>query len=105
MDYWVVFNELEEQLKDEFDFIAEAQAMTSIKAHLQLDVDGTTRMEIPLEIPDPIDTLVSKRVLCMTFLEGVPLSRAKEEMEKKGIDPDGPESKLFGKNIGYPLIG
>jgi len=99
VDYWVVFNELEEQLKDEFDFIAEAQAMTSIKAHLQLDVDGTTRMEIPLEIPDPIDTLVSKRVLCMTFLEGVPLSRAKEEMEKKGIDPDGPESKLFGKNL------
>ena len=28
-----------------------------------------------------------------------PLSRAREEMRKKGIDPDSPESKLFGRQL------
>jgi aarF domain-containing kinase len=33
------------------------------------------------------------------FFHGVPLSRAKQEMIKKGIDPDGPEAKLFGRKL------
>jgi len=35
----------------------------------------------------------------MDYLEGVPLSRAREEMKKKRIDLDGPEYKLFGRNV------
>ena len=35
----------------------------------------------------------------MTYLKGVPLSRAKEEMERRGVDPDGPEAKLFGRKL------
>ena len=35
----------------------------------------------------------------MDFLRGVPLSRAREEMLKRGIDPDSPESKLFARKL------
>ena len=29
----------------------------------------------------------------------VPLSRAREEMQKRGVDPDSPEAKLFGRRL------
>jgi len=35
----------------------------------------------------------------MDYLKGVPLSRAREEMLKKGIDPESPEAKLFGRKL------
>ena len=46
VDYYVVFSELEEQLKDEFNFIGEADAMTRIKKHLETDVDGKEGLEV-----------------------------------------------------------
>ena len=47
--------------------------------------DGMEVTEPPIVMPRPVAGLVSKRVLVMDYLEGVPLSRAREEMEKKGI--------------------
>jgi hypothetical protein len=35
----------------------------------------------------------------MDYLPGVPLSRAREEMQKRGIDPESPEAKLFARNL------
>lgn len=49
--------------------------------------------------PQPVAGLVSKRVLVMDFLKGQPLSRAIELMRERGIDPDGPEAKLFGQRL------
>eukprot|EP00555_Chaetoceros_dichaeta_P015258 CAMPEP_0198271814 /NCGR_PEP_ID=MMETSP1447-20131203/50669_1 /TAXON_ID=420782 /ORGANISM="Chaetoceros dichaeta, Strain CCMP1751" /LENGTH=626 /DNA_ID=CAMNT_0043964623 /DNA_START=117 /DNA_END=1997 /DNA_ORIENTATION=+ len=99
LDYYTVFCELEKQLGDEFDFVAEASAMTRIYDTMTRDrVTGMT-IESPLVIPRPVEGLVSKRVLVMDYLEGVPLSRAREEMLKKGIDPDGAEAKLFGRKL------
>jgi len=46
-----------------------------------------------------VEGLVSRRVLVMDYLEGVPLSRAREEMLRKGIDPDSAEAKLFGRKL------
>ena len=40
-----------------------------------------------------------RRVLVMDYLDGVPLSRAAEEMLKKGIEPNSPESQLFGRRL------
>ena len=37
--------------------------------------------------------------LSMVFATQSPLSRARDEMLKKGIDPDSPESKLFGRQL------
>jgi aarF domain-containing kinase len=99
LDYYTVFCELEKQLADEFDFVAEAVAMDRIYQSLIRSMDGSELIELPLVIPRPIPGLVSKRVLVMDYLKGVPLSRAREEMQKKGFDPDGPESKLFGRKL------
>ena len=99
LDYYTVFAELEKQLADEFDFVAEAVAMDRIYSSLTRSMDGTEITEPPIVMPRPVAGLVSKRVLVMDFLEGVPLSRAREEMLKKGIDPNSPESKLFGRKL------
>jgi aarF domain-containing kinase len=40
-----------------------------------------------------------KKVLVMDYLRGVPLSRAAEEMSKRGIKPDSPEAQLFGRKL------
>lgn len=98
LDYYTVFVELEKQLAEEFDFIAEAVAMDRIYDALSRSPDGSLR-EIPLVIPRPVSGLISRRVLVMDFLRGVPLSRARQEMERKGIDPDSPEAKLFGRKL------
>ncbi|GMH78504.1 hypothetical protein TL16_g07828, partial [Triparma laevis f. inornata] len=99
VDYYVVFKELENQLADEFDFVAEAAAMDRIRMNLQTDPQTGLPREIPLKMPRPVSKLVTRRVLVMDYLEGVPLSRVGEEMKKKGIDPDGPEARLFGEKL------
>jgi len=98
LDYYTVFCELEKQLADEFDFVAEAVSMDRIYEAIVTAPDGTPR-DLPLVVPRPIRGLVSRRVLVMDFLKGVPLSRAKEEMIKKGIDPKSPEAKLFARKL------
>mmetsp|Transcript_3763 Transcript_3763/g.10824 ORF Transcript_3763/g.10824 Transcript_3763/m.10824 type:complete len:585 (-) Transcript_3763:426-2180(-) len=98
VDYYVVFSELERQLQEEFDFVSEAAAMTEIGETLVRTPGGRPR-EAPLTVPKPVDGLVSQRVLVMDLLKGVPLSRAQEEMKKRGIDPDGPEAKIFARRL------
>jgi len=99
LDYYTVFAELEKQLGDEFDFVAEASAMTRVYETMTRVWGEGGRCEAPLVIPRVVEGLVSRRVLVMDYLEGVPLSRARDEMIKKGIDPDGPEAKLFGRKL------
>lgn len=99
LDYYTVMVELEKQLADEFDFVAEAVAMDRIYNSLTRSYDGTEATELPLVLPRPVAGLVSKRVLVMDYLKGVPLSRARDEMERRGIDPDSPESQLFGRKL------
>ncbi|GKY93891.1 hypothetical protein MPSEU_000356000 [Mayamaea pseudoterrestris] len=98
LDYYTVFCELEKQLQEEFDFVAEAVAMDRIYNSLSRAPDGSVR-ELPLVVPRPVSGLVSRRVLVMDYLHGVPLSRAREEMQRRGISPDSPEAKLFGRNL------
>lgn len=98
LDYYTVFCELEKQLAGEFNFVAEAAAMEKIAESLAMTTDGKTR-PVPLVIPKPIPGLISKRVLVMDYLQGVPLSRAREEMIQKGIDPDSAQVKLFGREL------
>lgn len=99
LDYYTVMAELEKQLADEFDFVAEAVAMDRIYNSLSRSMDGTESTELPLVLPRPVAGLVSRRVLVMDYLKGVPLSRAREEMQKRGVDPDSPEAKLFGRKL------
>jgi len=98
LDYYTVFAELEKQLADEFDFLAEAVAMDRIYDTMTKDENGLP-CESPIVLPRPVAGLVTRRVLVMDYLEGVPLSRAAEEMAKRGITPDSPESQLFGRKL------
>jgi len=98
VDYYAVFTELEEQLKDEFDFEAEAASMERMHNILTTDGKGAQR-ESPIVTPRSIPALVSKRVLVMDFLKGVPLSRASDEMKRKGIVADGVEAKMFAMKL------
>lgn len=60
-------DELREQLASEFDFEAEARAMRSVHATLAR-VRG-------VRVPLPIPGLVSRELLVMEYLDGLPLSR------------------------------
>ncbi|GMI35727.1 hypothetical protein TeGR_g12357 [Tetraparma gracilis] len=99
VDYFVVFSELEAQLADEFDFLAEAGAMRRIRAHLSADPYTKRPRPLAITMPQPKEGLVTRRMLCMDFLPGVPLSRAAEEMKARGIEPDSPEARLFGEKL------
>ncbi|KAL3800570.1 hypothetical protein ACHAWO_009814 [Cyclotella atomus] len=99
LDYYTVFSELEKQLQDEFDFVAEAVAMDRIYETVTRDGESGLPCESPIVLPRPVTGLISKRVLVMDYLKGVPLSRAAEEMLKRGIQPDSPESQLFGRKL------
>jgi len=98
IDFYAVFTELEEQLTDEFDFEAEAESMERMHQIFTTGEDGARR-ESPIVTPRPVPTLVSKRVLVMDYLNGVPLSRATDEMKRKGIAADGVEAKLFVRKV------
>lgn len=98
VDYYTVFVELEEQLKDEFDFEAEAISMERMHKILTTDENGEHRKS-PIVTPRSVPTLVSKRVLVMDYLKGVPLSRASAEMKRKGIEAGGVEAKLFARKL------
>jgi len=91
LDYYTVFCELEKQLKDEFDFVSEASAMERIRNSLGADAN--------IVIPRVVKGLVCKRVLVMEYLKGVPLSRIEEKMKERGMDPNGPEAKLFARKL------
>jgi len=98
IDYYTVFTELEDQLKDEFDFEAEATSMERMHNILTTNENGAQR-ESPIVTPRSVPALVSKRVLVMDYLKGVPLSRASDEMKTKGVAPDGVEAKLFARKL------
>jgi len=99
VDYYTVFSELEAQLADEFDFIKEAAAMERIGRTLSTDpISGAPRTP-PVVTPMPVAGLVTQRVLVMDYLEGVPLSRAVEAMQARGIDPESAEAQLFGRKM------
>ena len=59
LDYYTVFCELETQLQDEFDFVAEAVAMDRVYNALKFAPDGRPR-EMPLVLPRPVPGLAVK---------------------------------------------
>lgn len=59
--------ELSKQIKMEFDFVAEARGMTEIRHAL--------RKVRTVAVPAAIPGLVSRRLLIMTYLDGVPMTK------------------------------
>jgi len=98
VDYYTVFCELGDALNNELNFLAEAQAMRKIDLAISHDEQGQPTQRAVM-IPRPVGELVSKRVLVMDFVEGVPLNKLKQRMKEKGIKEGTPEAKLAGRRI------
>ena len=98
VDYYKIFCELERTLKFELDFMHEAQSTQKVAAAVCHTPSNKLRTA-PVFVPLPIPGLVTKRVMVMEFVEGVALSRAAQEMSKRGIKPGSPESILFGRTL------
>lgn len=96
VDYYLVCCELEEQLQDEFDFTAEANGMDRIADALERG----GRRPVVL-VPRSIPGLTSKRVLCMDFVPGAPLSQLREELKRRGIEiePGSLAEQVFGRKL------
>lgn len=99
LDYYTVFCELELSLFGELDFLAEAQAMRKIDFAVTHDAAGAPCGARPVGVPLPVGELVSKRVLVMDFVEGVPLNKLETVLKERGIEPGSPEAKLAGRKI------
>lgn len=94
-DMLSVLCELEEQVGLEFDFLREARSMDRIADSLSVGNHGKPPVLVPRSIPG----LVSRQVLTMEFIEGLPLLRLGDEMAKRGIDPGGPVARLAQRKI------
>ncbi|CAM6010856.1 unnamed protein product [Sphagnum balticum] len=88
-------DELEHQVEFEFDFIKEAGSMDRISESLRAANWG----KAPIAIPRSVPGLVTKKVLVMDFIEGIPILKLADEMAKRGINPNGAVARMAKRNI------
>ncbi|CAM6128703.1 unnamed protein product [Calypogeia fissa] len=90
-----VMEELEAQVEYEFDFVREATSMDRIAIAL----DTANKGKSPVIIPRSVPGLVTRRVMCMDFIEGTPIMQMEGELKKRGINPNGRVAKMAKKSI------
>ncbi|KAH7295242.1 hypothetical protein KP509_27G039200 [Ceratopteris richardii] len=95
-DMLSIINELEDQVGLEFDFEQEARSMVRIAN--SFSTYGQQK-RAPILVPRPIPHLVTRQVLVMEFMEGIPILRLGEEMARRGFNPDGAVARLAKSNI------
>lgn len=83
-DLFSVTKEMEKQIGYEFDFVREADAMEKIRGFLHKNNKKT-----PVLVPRVIRDMVSRRVLVMEYIDGIPILSLGDEMAKRGINPGG----------------
>eukprot|EP01035_Chromulina_nebulosa_P019087 gene19087-24915_t len=112
IDYYKVFCELEKSLKYELDFLYESQSTYKIASAVN-HLPNNKPTKPPVVIPLPITGLVTRKVLVMEFIEGIPLSKLSTELAKRNITLNSIESKIFGNKLlsaltdayGYMIFG
>ncbi|XP_010248833.1 PREDICTED: uncharacterized protein slr0889-like isoform X1 [Nelumbo nucifera] len=93
-DLFSVTKEMEKQIGYEFDFMREAQAMEKIRDFLYVN-----NKRPPVLVPRLMPNMVTRRVLVMEFIDGVPILNLGDEMAKRGINPDGKVAAMAKQNI------
>lgn len=91
-----VVDELEEQVGLEFDFEREARSMDRIANSFSA---YSEREPPPIKVPRSVRSLVTRRVLIMQFMEGIPILKLGEEMTRRGINTNGTMARLAKGNI------
>lgn len=83
-DLYSVTREMEKQIGHEFNFLREADAMERIRRFLYKNNKKSSVL-----VPRVIQDLVTRRVLVMEYMDGIPILKLGDEIEKRGINPDG----------------
>lgn len=83
-DLYSVTKEMEKQIGYEFDFTREADAMERIKRFLY-----ENNKKRPVLVPRVIRDMVTRRVLVMEYIDGIPILNLGDEIAKRGINPGG----------------
>ncbi|KAI4336278.1 hypothetical protein L6164_014822 [Bauhinia variegata] len=93
-DLYSVTKEMEKQIGYEFDFIREAGAMERIRKFLYENNKRT-----PVLVPRVIRDMVSRRVLVMEYIDGIPILNLGDELAKRGINPGGKTAAVAKQKI------
>ncbi|XVF08758.1 hypothetical protein REPUB_Repub07fG0030500 [Reevesia pubescens] len=93
-DLFSVTKEMEKQIGYEFDFLREANAMERIRRFLYENNKKT-----PVLVPRVLQDLVTRRVLVMEYMDGIPILKLGAEMTKRGINPGGKMAASAKRNI------
>ncbi|KAK7265589.1 hypothetical protein RJT34_33211 [Clitoria ternatea] len=83
-DLYSVTKEMEKQIGYEFDFMREANAMERIRKFLYVN-----NKKAPVLVPRVIRDMVTRRVLVMEYIDGIPIMNLGDEIAKRGINPRG----------------
>lgn len=83
-DLYSVTKEMETQIGYEFDFMREASAMEKIRKFLY-----KINRRAPVLVPRVIRDMVTRKVLVMEYIDGIPIMNLGDEIAKRGIDPHG----------------
>ncbi|KAF9594326.1 hypothetical protein IFM89_030455 [Coptis chinensis] len=83
-DLFSVTQELEKQIGYEFDFLREAEAMERIQRFLCVH-----NKKPPVLVPSVVRNMVTRKVLVMDFVDGIPILNLGDEIAKRGINPGG----------------
>ncbi|KAH1248879.1 putative aarF domain-containing protein kinase, chloroplastic [Glycine max] len=83
-DLYSVTKEMEKQIGYEFDFTREANAMERIRKFLY-----ESNKKTPVLVPRVIRNMVTRRVLVMEYIDGIPIMSLGDEIAKRGINPHG----------------
>ncbi|KAL7607051.1 uncharacterized protein LOC111921510 [Lactuca sativa] len=93
-DLFSVCKEMEKQIGYEFDFTREALAMDRIRTFL-----SENNKKMLVKVPRVIRDVVTRRVLVMEYIDGIPILNLKDEIMKRGINPDGKIAVAAKQNI------
>ncbi|CAK9156878.1 unnamed protein product [Ilex paraguariensis] len=93
-DLYSITKEMEKQIGYEFDFEREASAMERIQRFLY----GNNK-KAPVSVPRVMRDLVTRRVLVMEYIDGIPILKLGDEIAKRGINPGGKMAAAAKQNI------
>ncbi|KAF9593757.1 hypothetical protein IFM89_024925 [Coptis chinensis] len=78
----------------EFDFLREAEAMERIQRFLCVH-----NKKPPVLVPSVVRNMVTRKVLVMDFVDGIPILNLGDEIAKRGINPGGKVAAAAKQNI------
>ncbi|KAJ4974635.1 hypothetical protein NE237_007809 [Protea cynaroides] len=93
-DLFSVTKEMEKQIGYEFDFLREAQSMVKIRNFL-----SANNKKVPVLVPRVMQDMVTRKVLVMEFVDGIPIMNLGDEIAKRGINPGSKMAAVAKQNI------